>query len=62
MTNAMTSDRHTADPETLLERVSTLMETTEEMRGEMRKIREEIDAVLAEVRSLPHGNEWARHG
>lgn len=62
MTNAITSDRHTAVPETLLERVSTLMATTEEIKGEMRKIREGIDQVLEEVRSLPHGNEWARHG
>ena len=62
MTNATTLDRHPEVAETLLERVSTLTATTEEIRGEVRKIRTEIDRVLEEVRSLPHGNEWARHG
>ena len=62
MTNAATSDRPPEVAETLLERVSTLAATTEEIRGEVRKIRAEVDRVLEEVRSLPHGNEWARHG
>ena len=62
MTNAITSDQHPPVPETLEERVSTLTVTTEEIRAEVRKIRAEIDQVLEEVRSLPHGNEWARHG
>jgi prefoldin subunit 5 len=62
MTNAITSDRHPEAAETLLERVNTLTATTEQIQGELRKIRSEIDQVLEEVRSLPHGNEWARHG
>lgn len=62
MTNAITSDQHPPIAETLEERVSTLMATTEEIRTEVRKMRAEIDQVLEEVRSLPHGNEWARHG
>jgi hypothetical protein len=62
MTNVITPDRHPPVAETLLERVNTLTATTEEIRGEVCKIRAEIDRVLQEVRSLPHGNEWARHG
>jgi prefoldin subunit 5 len=62
MTSAITSDRHPSAAETLLERVNALTATTEQIRGELRKIRAEIDQVLEEVRSLPHGNEWARHG
>lgn len=62
MTNAITSDRHPSAAETLLERVNTLTATSEQIRGELREIRAEIDQVLDEVRSLPHGNEWARHG
>jgi prefoldin subunit 5 len=62
MTNAITSDREAPATEKLLERVNTLTATTEQMRGELSKIRAEIGQVLEEVRSLPHGNEWARHG
>jgi len=32
-----------------------------QIKGEVTKIRAEIDQVLEEVRSLPHGNEWARN-
>lgn len=62
MTNAIISDPHSPAAETLLERVNTLAATTEQIRVELRNIRTEIDQVLEEVRSLPHGNEWARHG
>ena len=62
MTNAITSDREPPATEKLLERVNTRTATTEQMRGELSKIRAGIDQVLEEVRSLPHGNEWARHG
>jgi hypothetical protein len=62
MTNAINSDRHPGVAETLLERVNRLAETTERIEGELREIRAETDRVLEEVRSLPHGNEWARHG
>ena len=62
MTNTITSDPHSESAEALLERVNTLTLTTEQIKGELHKIRSEIDQVLEEVRSLPHGNEWARHG
>ena len=62
MTNTITSDQQPRVGETLEERVSTLAATTEDIRAEVRKMRVEIDQVLEEVRSLPHGNEWARHG
>ena len=62
MTNAITSGREFPATEKLLERVTTLTATTEQIRGELSKIRAEIGQVLEEVRSLPHGNEWARHG
>lgn len=62
MTNAIISDPQPPAAETLLERVDTLTATTEQIRGELRKIRAEMDQLLEEVRSLPHGNEWARHG
>ena len=62
MTNAIASDQRLPVTETLEERVSALTATAEEIRAEVRKIRSEMDQVLEEVRSLPHGNEWARHG
>lgn len=62
MANVVTSDQQSPIAETLEERVSALTATTEEIRAEVRKMRAEIDQVLEEVRSLPHGNEWARHG
>ncbi len=62
MTNAITQDRQPSATEKLSERVNTLTATTEQIRGELSKIRAEIDQVLEEVRSLPHGNEWARNG
>lgn len=62
MTNAITSDQHPPIAKTLEERVGTLTATTEEIRTEVRKMRAEIGQLLEEVRSLPHGNEWARHG
>jgi prefoldin subunit 5 len=62
MTNAITQDRQPSATEKLLERVNTLTATTEQIRGELSKMRAEIDQVLGEVRSLPHGNEWARNG
>lgn len=62
MTNAMISDSDPAAAETLLERVNALTATTEQIRSELGKIRTELDRVLEEVRSLPHGNEFARHG
>lgn len=62
MTNAVTSDRHSLPVEKLVERVDSLTATTQEIKGELREIRAEMDQLLEEVRSLPHGNEWARHG
>ena len=43
MTNAITSDREPPATEKLLERVNTLTATTEQMRGELSKIRAGID-------------------
>jgi prefoldin subunit 5 len=59
VTNAITPDRQPPATEQLLERVNTLTATTEQMRVELSKIRTEIGQLLEEVRSLPHGNEWA---
>ena len=59
MTNAITSDRQSPATEQLLERVITLTTTAEQVRDELSKVRIEIDQLLEEVRSLPHGKEWA---
>lgn len=55
MTNTTTSESSE-----LLERLDTLTITAEQIKSDLNKLRAEISQVLGEVRSLPHGNEYAR--